>query len=134
MGFTFLAFAERERLQARRCKETTPERDSRLDDQRDRAQARRRRETTPERDARLDDLREELKPGGAERPLLRERCKLECHARKCLSPPPSLKRRILVYQETPSHKVVVLYFSPSKLQRCHKQHVVVARSAHAQCL
>jgi len=55
MGFTFLAFAERERLQARRRKETTPERDARLDDQRDRA---RRRETTPERDARLDDLRE----------------------------------------------------------------------------
>jgi len=27
-----------------------------------------------------------------------------------------------------------LYFSPSKLQCCHKQHVVVARSAHAQCL
>jgi len=52
MGFTFLAFAERERLQARRRKETTPERDARLDDQRDRAQARR-RETTPERDARI---------------------------------------------------------------------------------
>ena len=33
MGFTFLAFAERERLQARRRKETTPERDARLDDQ-----------------------------------------------------------------------------------------------------
>ena len=44
MGFTFLAFAERERLQARRRKETTPERDARLDDLRERAQARRRRE------------------------------------------------------------------------------------------
>ena len=44
MGFTFLAFAERERLQARRCKETTPERDARLDYLRERAQARRRRE------------------------------------------------------------------------------------------
>jgi len=51
MGFILLAFAECERLQARRRKETTPERDARLDDQRNRA---RHRETTPERDARLD--------------------------------------------------------------------------------
>ena len=55
MGFTFLAFAERERLQARRRKETTPERDARLDDLRERAQARRRRlETTSERQMRQE--------------------------------------------------------------------------------
>ena len=39
-----LAFVERERLQARRHKETTPERDARLDDLRERAQARKSRE------------------------------------------------------------------------------------------
>ena len=204
MGFTFLAFAERERLQARRRKETTPERDACLDDQRDRAQARRCRETTSEREMRQEqdcgryhasrqiDHSTPLFGQPAVRQKMRSfhsalvaaqfhqcdiclekfpsvsiitraegsgQCRkcfmdkhipkvyspannidpgavppLECHARKCLSPPPSLKCRILVYQETPSHKVVALYFSTSKLKLCHKQHVVVARSEHAQCL
>ena len=53
----FVASVECERLQARRHKEATFERDARVDDLRQRAQARRHREATPERDACLDAQR-----------------------------------------------------------------------------
>ena len=56
----FVASVEHKRLQARRHRDATPERDARVDDLRQRAQARRHREATPERNARLDDQRRRM--------------------------------------------------------------------------
>ena len=56
----FVASVERERLQARRRREATPERDACVDDLRQRAQAGRHRGATPERDARLDGQRRRM--------------------------------------------------------------------------
>ena len=89
----FVASVERERLQARRRREATPERDARVDDLRQRAQARRHREATPERDTCLDGQRRrtqarrrrEATPERDEH-LDAQRCRTEARRRRKTTP------------------------------------------------